>query len=1353
MVCWLLPIFLPAQAKYQQIETDRCIIKYRLWSEEEGLPHWRINGLFRDSQGHLWVRNYRYLSRFNGNSFVALDTSAVSPYGLGEDIRGYIWQLTKQNIRIFNPHTRESFSFEDYTGADLPLDSVSSSSSSSSSSYPGLYSINQVVYLFVPELGGLWRYDGRWEQVLSGLPARRDTAAQKTICLPGPEQSWWVTDGTQVERVDRQGKRLPVGDALLSEERLLFYAAEQLYTYNPAGVGESLDIRSIASGLPAALDSSSFPLQWRNGESRIGNVHTLRELQMSLFTDQKGAAVLFDHESKERLDLSRMLGLDLEQSPYFRGVIIPPVALGDGVFMLHVPSQRALLQIEILPKYFTSLVGEGSYSSLAFTDAESLLAVEKDVGVRAVGLSTGAVSDIDLEGIIPLGSPFGGIVPDYVYGIQGQAWLGYKRPGGMLGLEAKDRGMPQLMLPATAGVFREVQPLSDSLWLYTSYREMGTLNMLTGKNKPLKKFTGVCPTANSLYQDRRGRKWTGTSNGVYSLEEDRMYLDSLAGNRLWVMHIHESAEGTFWLSTTQGLVRWQPGTEAYELYDQSDGLISKFIYAAYPDTLGRLWLSGDQGITSFDMATQAVVNYTHADGLASNEQLVNAHVREPDGRLYFGSTDGITVFDPNAIPQEVALRLPALTIDRVDQLNYAGAKLPSVYPGGDRSGRMKIDRSCIQTVVQFSHPYFREKALTYAWRIVGTSPQWTDFTGDGPLTISGMPRGDYDLEVRVSEVANPRFYQVYRFRFYKGYYLYQRAWFQVLAVLLLLSLIGIGVRWRLRLLRVRNELLEQEVSARTQELREQKEKLEQLDAAKTQLFNNISHEFRTPLSIIRGQADKIREAFSEAHPVIDDLHQIGHQTEHLTLMLNEVMDLSRLQMGALQPCADLVDWTAFVRRVFAMFDGLARQKQLDYRLELAPAEPTFLWVDVEKTERILVNLIGNALKFTPEVGRILVRSTIQDGQVEVVVSDTGPGIAEQEQELIFERYRQGSAAQGVAQPGYGIGLALSREYTELMDGRLWVESVPGAGASFFLQLPVQAAAPADIQAEQEAEEFTGAVPAPRTFAQVNGQARRGHLLLVEDHPELLAYLQEVLSGEYELSTAANGQQAWEILQEDTSIDLVVSDVMMPLMDGFTLLQQTRNHPDLGYMPFLLLTALASDADRLKALRLGVDSYLTKPFSLEELRVRLANLVGQQWARKGAVKAKVGALEQQGSTAVLSSQDTEDTAPPESYDDKWLCELEAVVREHLEHTYFKVPQMAEKMHVSERTLYTRLKDYTGLSPAEYLRKARLEVARQYLEERKCQTVKEVAYAVGMKDARHFSQLFRKEYGRSIQSYFM
>jgi CheY-like chemotaxis protein/AraC-like DNA-binding protein len=436
-----------------------------------------------------------------------------------------------------------------------------------------------------------------------------------------------------------------------------------------------------------------------------------------------------------------------------------------------------------------------------------------------------------------------------------------------------------------------------------------------------------------------------------------------------------------------------------------------------------------------------------------------------------------------------------------------------------------------------------------------------------------------------------------------------------------------------------------------------------------------------------------------------------------------------------------------------MFDGLARQKQLDYRLELAPAEPTFLWVDVEKTERILVNLIGNALKFTPEVGRILVRSTSQDGQVEVVVSDTGPGIAEQEQELIFERYRQGSAAQGVAQPGYGIGLALSREYTELMDGRLWVESVPGAGASFFLQLPVQAAAPADIQAEQEAEEFTGAVPAPRTFAQVNGQARRGHLLLVEDHPELLAYLQEVLSGEYELSTAANGQQAWEILQEDTSIDLVVSDVMMPLMDGFTLLQQTRNHPDLGYMPFLLLTALASDADRLKALRLGVDSYLTKPFSLEELRVRLANLVGQQWARKGAVKAKVGALEQQGSTAVLSSQDTEDTAPPESYDDKWLCELEAVVREHLEHTYFKVPQMAEKMHVSERTLYTRLKDYTGLSPAEYLRKARLEVARQYLEERKCQTVKEVAYAVGMKDARHFSQLFRKEYGRSIQSYFM
>jgi len=300
--------------------------------------------------------------------------------------------------------------------------------------------------------------------------------------------------------------------------------------------------------------------------------------------------------------------------------------------------------------------------------------------------------------------------------------------------------------------------------------------------------------------------------------------------------------------------------------------------------------------------------------------------------------------------------------------------------------------------------------------------------------------------------------------------------------------------------------------------------MEQVDRAKTQLFNNISHEFRTPLSIILGQAEKLGDATIGQTEQQEGLKQINQQIDTLNEMLNEMMDLSKLQMGALKHTPKLVIWEDFVSRIFAMFDGLARKKQLDYRLEVLSAEETYLWLGIEKMERILVNLIGNAIKFTPEIGRILVRSQLKDGVVEVLVSDTGPGIPPEEQEAIFERYWQGSTAQGNAQPGYGIGLALCREYVNVMNGRLWVESIPGRGASFFLHLPLKAAAVEDLPQQPAADEHTTA--AARIFARVNDKAAGGHILIVEDHPVLQLFLRKTLESEHRISTADNGEQAW-----------------------------------------------------------------------------------------------------------------------------------------------------------------------------------------------------------------------------------
>jgi DNA-binding response OmpR family regulator len=419
-----------------------------------------------------------------------------------------------------------------------------------------------------------------------------------------------------------------------------------------------------------------------------------------------------------------------------------------------------------------------------------------------------------------------------------------------------------------------------------------------------------------------------------------------------------------------------------------------------------------------------------------------------------------------------------------------------------------------------------------------------------------------------------------------------------------------------------------------------------------------------------------------------------------------------------------------------MCEGLARKKQLDYMRSLDPDAPTLIWADVKKVERILGNLIGNSLKFTPEVGRIIVSSGYADGMVKVVISDTGPGIPVEEQETIFERYQQGSSAADIAQPGYGIGLALCREYTVLMDGKLWVESTPGKGASFILNLPAKLATIDDVP--QESNEVIEV--APETFAQFKNEKKMdGHVLLVEDHPDLLAFLQQALEEEFTITTAVNGQQAWDILQKDDSIDLILSDAMMPIMDGFTLLQKTRSHGQLGVKSFILLTSLAEEDDRLKGLRLGVDAYITKPFDTTLLKLQINNQLRQHQARKEHIV----------SDRFINNFEQNDSAEDIliGYDAVWMNKLEDIVKNNMHKETFKVPDMAEAMNASERSLFNILKTYTGLAPSAYLRKARLQVAMKYIQERKFTTTRELAFSIGVKDPRNFSYIFKNEYGKT------
>lgn len=428
--------------------------------------------------------------------------------------------------------------------------------------------------------------------------------------------------------------------------------------------------------------------------------------------------------------------------------------------------------------------------------------------------------------------------------------------------------------------------------------------------------------------------------------------------------------------------------------------------------------------------------------------------------------------------------------------------------------------------------------------------------------------------------------------------------------------------------------------------------------------------------------------------------------------------------------------------------GLAERKHISFELILPEDTSIYLKTDPEKVEHILNNLLANALKFTPEGGRVVVRSEINNDTAELVVADSGPGISTDEQKIIFKRYHQGEEGQKNENGGYGIGLALCKEYTEFLGGRIWVESEPAQGASFFVHLPLDPVSEAELSTlvpmgvkSQEKN--------PRTLAKIlSDQDKKAYLLVVEDNPDLLHQLTQILGSNYHVHTATNGEEAYQQLQAQPELyDLIISDVMMPLMDGFMLLNKTRAHPLLGFIPVLFLTAAGSVEDKLKALRLGVDAFITKPFELVELLTQVENLVKKQQERKKH-RGRFLSNDELAENKANSSIDAEKTP---SYDEAWLQELEDIVRKNLYRTDFKITDIAFELHLSERTLRNYIKSYTGRTPLSYLQKARLDQALQLIKEGKYKTLGEIAYAVGFKDAQYFSRLFKKEFGKVPNDY--
>ncbi|MFK7948769.1 MAG: response regulator [Saprospiraceae bacterium] len=550
-----------------------------------------------------------------------------------------------------------------------------------------------------------------------------------------------------------------------------------------------------------------------------------------------------------------------------------------------------------------------------------------------------------------------------------------------------------------------------------------------------------------------------------------------------------------------------------------------------------------------------------------------------------------------------------------------------------------------------------------------------------------------------------------------------------------------------------NESLERKVQERSEELITANQKIEAfraiklLEEAKSRFFANISHEFRTPLTLIQAPIETVLNNESLSHHSQAMLKRALSNSKQLLILISQILDLSKLDDNKLALNEKPTILYILIRRIIANFETYTQQKGITLKLEYQLNADLQIEIDTDKVEKILSNYLSNAVKFTPKEGMITVIVSDFKNRLQIAVQDTGRGIPSDELEFVFNRFYQ--VKDNHYEGGTGIGLSLCKDYAALLKGTVWAVSPNknGKGSTFYFEFPKKEifAAIADEKAYQierlKDTLNTTQISDSRRKVIHHKEANLSSILLVEDNHDLRDFLIELLEDQYQVVAVENGKVALEML-ETVSFDLIISDVMMPIMDGFELLENLKSNGNYRHIPVMMLTARAEFKDKIKALRIGVDDYMLKPFNEEELKARVSNLILNFNSRQEVI-----AIEKEKADLVELPKDIK-----YSKEDKdWLIELEKQVEKNLSEIDFSVEQLASELYTSRSQLYRKIKLLTGLSTQQYIKEARLQKARFLLETNTTTSVKETSYQVGFKHTNYFSQSFEKRFGKRPSAY--
>jgi signal transduction histidine kinase/DNA-binding response OmpR family regulator/ligand-binding sensor domain-containing protein len=1322
-----------AQPVTQLFYEEDYTVEVNQWTAKAGLPSWLIFDLFENKQGYIWLATDRGLVRFDGHEFTVYSEkkygfrSTVAMYVV-EDLKGNLWTFLKLRdkyiIDVFDPVLEQAVPLEDYIETSLPLAQFHNLST---------YAIGDTLWILDPvtRVGGM--YDGEWHWKL------RDTTSHSedySRYFPSGNQGFIrqeVREGVSyLERIDSLGNMLhqehkgelsqqpvfmnddyqiwfPKKNPITSQiERIGFCDKDGKFTHSVplSEIKQGLRARTIPGTVHFLLGAEGVALQYENSKIQLyekGKVlpFDLGQLMLDAF----------------KAETSWTFWMTKDNSFWFRSV-------------------KGLFRIKVRPRVFRNLIteeeGPVSFRSI-LSLSDTILLANTYKGSRLLNVRSGTNEYISLPNNLSDRSSKGLLMHG------GNVWIsGHFNPLIYYNLAERKvqdtyRVKPRFPAYEGTGLFM----LDDTLLIGS---QLGLLHLRPGDTVvTIRNFQDT--TIHCFYENNAGI-WLGTNEGLQLLSHEGRALqrfDLLAATESSsrsVFHIYEDKEGFFWMATDQGLLKWQPfSTKHPKTYTIADGLSSNMIHAVYEDKHNQLWLPSNYGLMRMDKTSGRITTYYKEDGLPDSEFNYMSHFQDEEGKLYFGTIDGLCIFHPDSLAVKTSLKQKVrLQIAKVVvyERNTETPKLSTKQVIDTEELRLHPDEN--RVIINLTPNYLLGHDVVYEWQLSSEGENWR-IMPTPMLELSNLDYGRHELKIRaysVGNAINDRREVAISIFVMRPFFL--QRWF----IITMIGLLGLGVWWIIRIRSQRliaaNIRLQAKVEDATKELR-------QLDAMKSRFFINISHELRTPLSMILGPVTSLsKQPFPPEQ--MSQLQRIKRSTKQLRQMTEEILDLARLEAGKLELREEVVVFSPFIKRVFNAFHSLAVSRNINYKLVLDAPVDLRLMLDTQKVERILNNLISNALKFTGRGGQVMVKVVVDSTAIMMAVEDTGVGINEADLKRIFDRYYQ-ARHQGILENGgLGIGLAMSKELAVFLGGDLEVESELGKGSVFSIKLPVLVADEALPELKTTSEQDILTKTRLLTLPPPANTAGQPMVLIAEDNDDFRAYLLEILRPYYRLVQASDGLEALDVLNQQ-EVDLVVSDVMMPRMDGFELLKAVRSQPQQWGLPFILLTARSEQADQLYGLRLGVDTYLSKPFEENELIARIHNLLSNQQKRKAAFEAAMTPMPE---TSALVSAPTQAPKGP-SFDELWLIDLEKLLEKRIQDTHLKVGDLAQAMAMSERSFRDKLKNCTGLKPSQYILQARLQLAYRLLEEKRYPTIAELVYAVGFQSKAYFSKAFKIQYGKS------